>query len=42
MCTDRRRMTDQPPQFTPPWWMALVLPALMIGPVLIAWWMEAH
>lgn len=30
-----RRATDRQPDYTPPWWVALALLVLMLGPVLI-------
>lgn len=36
MTTPNRRATDRVPDYTPPWWVSLVLLGLMLGPVAVA------
>ncbi len=36
--TPDRRATDRVPDYTPPWWVSLILVGLMFGPVAASVW----
>lgn len=37
-----RRRTDQQPDHTPPWWVALVLIALFLLPIIVSHFAESR